>query len=139
MIFSSLCFSETDDELREYFRRSNLAVKEIYNSNHKFINDRYAIFAVVGYDPEKILEDEYVGIFLTNANGYVETLDIIPSERRLDFIPMIESASTSSATISIVSDYGELKRIKYTLNLSSSKKLVKTTQLQAAGIRDDLP
>ncbi len=124
------------EEIVNYFNAES-NVDEIYTSQSENINDEYTIVVAYAVNTELSELHHKVGVFIVNENG-VETLDLFPSERSYDFLPTIEELSTTELIVSVISDYGELKKIKYIINLQSEKKLVERIELKPSGIADDL-
>ncbi len=124
------------EEIVNYFNvESN--VDEIYTSQSENINDEYTIVVAYAVNTELSWLHHKVGVFIVNDNG-VETLDLFPSERGYDFLPTIEELSTTELIVGVISGYGELKKIKYIINLQSEKKLVERIELEPSGIPEDL-
>lgn len=124
------------DGALKYFDQE-LALNKIYWSQSKNIDEQYSVVVAYAINTELSWEYHKVGIFLVNPQEFV-TLDIFPSERSYDFIPYIEAISDTELVVSVNSDYGELKKIKYLLNLSSETILVQRIELEPKGIPKDL-
>ena len=129
----------SSDEYVDYFTTAQIVVDNIVGKRRATIGDGYEIRAAYGYPQGSSLKGHFVGVFLVRRGTLVEVIDVIPSERGLDFFPMIKEADKSLVVISFVSDYGELAKRKYILDLRRDKKLVQVVPLEAAGIPDDLP
>lgn len=129
--------SAADDYL-SYFKKANVEVTEVVGQTGSPIGNGFEIKAAYGYRPEIALEAHFVGVFLIKDGAFVEVIDLLPSERGLDFFPDIKEANKSYVVLSFRSDYGELKKRKYVLDLTKEKKLVEVIELVPAGIPDDL-
>jgi len=128
----------SSDEYAEYFRDAEIIVDDIVGKRTAVVGDGYEVRAAYGYPRGSTLKGHFVGVFLVKDGALVEVLDAIPSERGLDFFPLIKEATNSHVVISFFSDYGELARRKYVLDLEGDTKLVQIVPLDAEGIPDDL-
>lgn len=137
VIFIALIMDiSASEEIINYFNAES-NVDEIYASRSENINNEYKIVVAYAFNTKLSWLHHKVGIFIVNENG-VEILDLFPSERGYDFIPAIEELSATELIVSVISDYGELKKVKYIINLQSEKKLVERIELEPRGIADDL-
>lgn len=128
----------SSDEYVDYFTQARIVVDDVVGKRRAAIGDGYEVRAAYGYPHGSALKGHFVGVFLVRYGTLVEVIDVIPSERGLDFFPMIREADQSHVVISFVSDYGELAKRKCILDLRRDKKLVQIVPLEAEGIRDDL-
>ena len=126
------------DDYVGYFRQAGVDVTKVVGQAGSPLGNGFEIRAAYGYSPGAALKDHFVGLFLIKNGAFVETIDLLPSERGLDFFPHIEEANKSHVVVGFLSDYGELKKRKYVLDLARKKKLVEIIELEPAGIPDDL-
>lgn len=126
-----------DDEIIRYFGPES-GLNEIYWSQSKEINEENSIVTAYAVNKDRGWHEDTIGIFLVKPD-HIVTLDVFPSERRYDFHPIIEELSITELIVSVRSDYGELKRIRYIFNLDSEPALVKRIELDPEGIPDDMP
>jgi len=124
------------EDIVNYFNAES-NVDKIYTSQSENVNNEYTIVVAYAVNTKLSWKHHAVGVFIVSKNG-VETLDLFPSERGYDFIPSIEKLSTKELIVSVNSGYGELKKIKYIINLQAKKKLVERIELEPRGIPDDL-
>ncbi|PCI66001.1 MAG: hypothetical protein COB26_11985 [Piscirickettsiaceae bacterium] len=137
VIFISLTVDVyASEEIVNYFNTES-NVDKIYSSQSKSINDEYTVVVAYAVNTKLSLLHHRVGVFIVNENS-VETLDLFPPVRIYDFLPTIKKLSTTELIVSFISDYGELKKVKYIINLQSEKKLVERIELKPEGIPDDL-
>ena len=129
----------SSDEYVDYFTQAKIVVDDVVGKSHALLGDGYEVRAAYGYPRGTTLQGHFVGVFLVRYGTLVEVIDLIPAERGLDFFPVIQEADESHAVISFVSDYGELAKREYILDLRKDKKLVQIVPLEAQGIPDDLP
>ena len=135
LIFGS--HSYANEEMVDYFYVEGVNVNKIYTSETKEINADFKFVVAYAVNTKTTWKDDTVGIFLVSKNG-AEILDIFPSERQKDFLPKIREFSSKELLVSVYSDYGELKKIKYIIDLNAEKKLVSRIELKPEGIPDDL-
>lgn len=136
VLIPSICCSS--DEYIDYFKSAQLDVDQVIAGRSAALGSGHEIRTAYGYRLGRGLEGHFVGVFLVRNGALVEVVDVIPSERSLDFLPVIGEAGKSHAVISFVSDYGELAKRKYVFELHKAKKLVELIRLPAQGIPDDL-
>lgn len=132
-------FDEYVDEEVEYFKSTNPAIDTVTGKREATLENGYRLSAAYGYPKGSSFKGHFVGVFLLRNASLIEVFDMIPSERGLDFLPIIEESSKSHVVISFISDYGELARRKYEFDLSKARKLIRIVRLPAEGIPDDLP
>lgn len=121
-----------------YFKQAGAEVTEVIGQTGSSLGNGFEVKAAYGYRRETALEGHYVGLFLIKNGAFIETIDLLPSERGLDFFPHIEEANKSHVVVQFLSDYGELRKRKYVLDLTREKKLVEIIELSPAGMPDDL-
>ncbi len=126
------------DDYLSYFKQAGVEVTKVTGQTGSPVGSGFEIKAAYGYRPETAIEGHFVGVFLIKEGAFVEAIDLLPSERGLDFFPHIEEANKSHVVVSFLSDYGELKKRKYVLDLTKDKKLIEIIELAPAGIPDDL-
>lgn len=137
VLIPSIC--SASDEYEDYFKHAELDVDQIIGERSAALGCGYEIRTAYGYRLGSDLKGHFVGVFLVRSGSLVEVVDVIPSERGLDFLPVIIEVGRSHAVISFVSDYGELAKRKYVFELKQAKKLIELVRLPAQGIPDDLP
>jgi len=137
MLVPSISYSF--DEYIDYFKSAKVDVDKAVGRRSAVLGDGYEITAAYGYKDATILKGHFVGVFLVRNGALVEVIDVLPSERNLDFFPIIGEADKFHAIISFVSDYGELAKRKYVFDLRKGKKLVVIVELPPKGIPKDLP
>lgn len=126
------------DDYVSYFKKVNIEVTKVVGQTSSHIGNGFEIKAAYGYTPETALRRHFVGVFLIKDGAFVEVIDVLPSERGLDFFPRIQEASKSRVVVSFLSDYGELRKRQYVLDLTKEKKLVEVIELEPAGIPGNL-
>ena len=126
-----------NEEMVDYFYVEGVNINKIYYSQTKEINSEFKFVVAYAVNTKTTWKDDTVGVFLVNKNG-AEILDIFPSERHKDFQPYIREFSEKELLVSVYSDYGELKKVKYIINLKAEKKLITRIELEPEGIPDDL-
>ena len=136
LIFGTQAYA--DEEMVDYFYVQGVNVNKIYSSQTKEINAEFKYVVAYAVNTKTTWKDDTVGVFLVSKKNGAEILDIFPSERHKDFLPSIREFSEKDLLVSVYSDYGELKKIKYIINLKAETKLVSRIELEPEGIPDDL-
>lgn len=121
-----------------YFKQAGIEVTKVVGQTGAPVGNGFEIKAAYGYRDDTALEGHFVGVFLVKDGALVEIIDLLPSERGLDFFPHIKEAKKSHVIVGFSSDYGELKKRKYVLDLTRQKKLVEIVEPIPAGIPEGL-